>query len=290
MERLVLHSSTKTQVAQFIAIPSHALLLAGSNGIGKTTVAKAIIIEILELEAGRLNQYPYFTVVRAEKNSIPIDAIRELQHFLQLKTLGNQPFRRAVIVEHAEALTVEAQNALLKLLEEPPTDTIMILTADNQRALLPTILSRTQLITMNTPTEDSLKEHFSTQGKATTATIDQAYLLSGGLPGLMHALLENDQAHPLLQGVTTAKEILQKQTFERLALIESLSKQKDQTKYTLDALQHIAQTMLDSAAKKADTAKLKQWHHILKATTEAHNALNQNANTKLVLDNLMLSI
>lgn len=289
MKHLILHSTTKQHVAQFVANPRHALLLVGSNGIGKTSLAEAMLAEILGLEQGALDQYPYFSVVRSEKNSISIEAIRDLQRFLQLKTLGQRPLRRAVIIEHAETLTTEAQNAFLKLLEEPPADTVLILAADNPRALLPTILSRTQLIAMSAPAEEDLRLHFAAQGKD-AAAINQAYLLSGGLPGLMYALLENDQTHPLLKGVATAKEILQKSTFERLALVESLSKQKDETLYTLDALQHIAQTMLDGAAQKNDTAKLKQWHHILKATTMARDALAQSANTKLVLDNLMLGI
>ncbi len=289
MKHLVLHPATKEHVSQFVAMPSHALLLIGNNGMGKTSLAEAMLTEILGLEQGRLQQHPYFSLVRAEKNSISIESIRELQRFLQLKTLGEKPFRRAVIIEHAEALTTEAQNAFLKLLEEPPADTILILAADNPRALLPTILSRTQVITMNTPSEEELKAHFVSLGNDVTF-ISQAYLLGAGLPGLMHALLDNDQTHPLLQGVSVAKEILQKSTFERLALVEGLSKQKEDAFHTLDALQHIAQTMLDGAAEKNDATKLKQWHHILKATTSARNALAQNASTKLVLDNLMLSI
>jgi DNA polymerase-3 subunit delta' len=236
-----------------------------------------------------LAQHPYFSHITPEKNSISIDIIRQLQRFLQLKTLGVGNLRRAVIVEHAESLTVEAQNAYLKLLEEPPADTIMVLTADNQRALLPTILSRVQTIVVYTPGEENLKAHFLAASKDTTA-VNQAYFLSGGLPGLMHALLADDTTHPLLAGVGQAKEILQQQTFERLALVEGMSKQKDTVRYVIEALQHIAQTGIDQAAKRDDLTKLKQWHHILNVSSAADEALGQNANTKLVLSNLMLSI
>jgi DNA polymerase III subunit delta' len=289
MDHLVLHPRTKDQVAQFVSQPGHATLLVGSNGIGKTSLARSMIEAALRLEAGKLDQHPYVTVISPEKDSISIDSIRQLQRFLQLKTLGTEPLRRAVIVEHAEALTTEAQNAYLKLLEEPPADTVMILTADNQRALLPTMLSRVQTISLNAPDEDTLKGHFAAAGKD-AAAINQAFFLSGGLPGLMHALLDEDSSHPLVSGVSQAKEILQKQQFERLTMVEGLSKQRDEARYVVQALQHIAQTCLSQAATKGDEAKLRQWHRILQISTEAEQALGQSANTKLVLSNLMLRI
>lgn len=289
IDSLILHAHTKEQVVQFIGHPSHAVLLVGSNGVGKRCLAEAVTAAVLRLDAERLSQHPYFTMVQAEKDSISIDAIRQLQRFLQLKTLGSQQLRRAVIVEHAEGLTVEAQNAYLKLLEEPPVDTLMVLTIDNPRALLPTILSRVQVITVHAPSEDAIKAHFSAVGCDATL-INQAYFLSGGLPGLMHALLAGDETHPLLGGVAQAKDILQKQVFERLALVEGMSKQKEQAKYIIEALQHIAQTGLDQSAKRGDQEKLKRWHHILKVSSQAGNALGKNANTKLVLSNMMLHI
>jgi hypothetical protein len=289
MNTPILHPHTKDQLAQFSVQPTHALMLVGPNGIGKTHLAEILLQRVLQLEAPALATHPYFKMVQPVKGTISIDAIRELQHFLQLKTLGTKPLRRAVIIEHAEGLTIEAQNAFLKLLEEPPADTILVLTADNQRALLPTILSRLQVIPIHTPNESMLKAHFAEQGKEASA-ITQAYFLSGGLPGLMAALLSDDETHPLLGGVATAKEILQKQLFERLALVEPLSKQRDEALYALQALQHIAQTGLNQGAAKADPAKIKQWHHILAEATGALEAVRQNSNLKLTLSNLFLSL
>jgi DNA polymerase III delta prime subunit len=286
---LVLHSQTKSHVAQFTEQPVHAVMLVGSNGIGKTFIAEGMLAKLLGIEAAKLATYVYYNRIQPVKGTISIDAIRELQHFLQLKTIGTRPIRRAVIIEHADGLTTEAQNALLKLLEEPPADTILLMTVDNQRALLPTILSRVQSIPVYAPEEKELKAHFAAQNRD-EATITQAYFLSGGLPGLMTALLTDDKTHPLLSGVAAAKEVLQKQLFERLALVEGFSKQKEETVYMLQALQHIARTGLSQGATKSDTAKIKQWHHILKVTTEALDALDQSANTKLVLSNLMLKM
>ncbi|HEX9153767.1 MAG TPA: hypothetical protein VF809_03025 [Candidatus Saccharimonadales bacterium] len=289
IERLVLHPRTREQVAHFTDDPSHALLLVSANGMGKTAVARAILTKVLRLAPDSLDQHPYFTIVTPEKGTISIDAIRQLQHFLQLRTLGDQPLRRAIIVEHAECLTTEAQNAYLKLLEEPPADTIMVLTANNQRALLPTILSRVQSLPMYAPTEDAIKNYFTEQGK-NDAAISQSFFLSGGMPGLMHALMSDDKSHPLAAGVSQAKEILQKPIFDRLAMVEPLSKKKEDARYVVQALQHIAQTCLDQAAAKGDEAKLKQWHRILRVSTKAEQSIGQSANTKLVLSNMMLHL
>jgi len=285
---ILLHPTTKQHVAQFVAQPVHAVMLIGSNGMGKAYLAEHVLEQVLQL-SGTLASHPYYKRITPEKNSISIEAIRELQHFLQLRTIGDKPLRRAVVVEHAEGLTTEAQNAFLKLLEEPPADTIIVLTADNQQAVLPTIRSRVQVIPVHAPEEQIIRTYFSEQGKD-AAAINQAYFLSNGLPGLMYALLENDAAHPLMIGVITAKEILQKTTFERLALVDALSKQKEDAAYVLEALQRIAQTGLSQAASKADRAKVKQWHRILTVTTDALDALAQSANAKLVLSNAMLQL
>lgn len=125
---------------------------------------------------------------------------------------------------------------------------------------------------------------------ADDATLGQAYFLSGGMPGLMSALLSGDEAHPLLAGVTDAKLILQKQTFERMAMVDGLSKQKESANYVLQALQHIAQTGMAGATKKDDAAKLKQWHRVLSLSTKALDNLAKNGNPKLVLTDLMLSL
>lgn len=287
MDKLVLHEHTREQVAQYLAQPSHALLLVGPDGIGKYTLAMHIVLQLLDMPEDKAGAAVKL-ISPDEKNTISIESIRELQRFLQLKTLGKKSLRRAVIIEHAQRMTTEAQNAFLKILEEPPQDTVLVLTADNQRALLPTIMSRAQSITVNTPPEQPLREYFAASKDA--ASVNQAYFLSGGLPGLMSALLGGDSEHPLLAGVAEAKAILQKQTFERLAMVEPLSKQKESAKYVLTALQHIAQTGLEQAAKKEDTAKIKQWHHILKVSSNALKALGQNANAKLVLSDMMLKL
>jgi DNA polymerase-3 subunit delta' len=286
---LILHETTRSQIEQFILHPAHAVLIAGPDGIGKASLADYIAVRLLKLDAEKLASYPHFLRLTPEGTSISIEKIRELQKFLQLKTIGTEPLRRALIIEHAGTLTTEAQNAYLKLLEEPPADTFMVITVSSLRALLPTILSRVQTITVHTPTEAQLQPMLAVSGKDET-TLRQAYFLSGGLPGLLSALISGDETHPLLASVTTAKELLQKPLFERLSLVEGLSKQKESAYAVLEALDRMAQAGLNGAAAKQDAARLKQWHSIRKNTLSARHSLERNGNTKLTLSNLFLHL
>lgn len=76
--------------------------------------------------------------------SIGLDAIKQLQKKIFLKPRKSKT--KAIVIEDAELLTIEAQNALLKVLEEPPDNTIIILVATTNEAFLPTILSRCHII------------------------------------------------------------------------------------------------------------------------------------------------
>lgn len=76
--------------------------------------------------------------------SIGLETIKQMQKKLFLKPIKSKS--KAVILEEAHLLTTEAQNALLKVLEEPPENTLIVLSAESKEALLPTILSRCQII------------------------------------------------------------------------------------------------------------------------------------------------
>lgn len=286
---LIIHPRTEKQLAAFISRPAQSVLFVGPDGVGKGMLAREAIAGALSLTPDTLGGQAYFLAIGADGATISIDAVRNIRQFLQLKTAGSRAVRRAVLIEHGDTLTTEAQNALLKLLEEPPADTILAITASHPRALLPTITSRVQTITVHAPDEQTMRDYFA-QHAGSPAALSQAYFLSGGLPGLMHALLEKGETHPLLAGVDEAKALLRESTFGRLAQTERLSKQKDAARQTIDALARMAQAGISQAARQSDEAKLKQWHRVLAQTDQAQRALQANANTKIALTNLMLQL
>ncbi|HEV2403544.1 MAG TPA: AAA family ATPase [Candidatus Saccharimonadales bacterium] len=284
----VLHERTAEQITRFVREPSHAVLLVGPHGIGKGYIALSLAAQLLGIEPNTLPHYPYMRVISPDKGTISIEAIRELRHFLQLKTTGSGTLRRIAILEHSDNLTTEAQNAFLKILEEPPLDTVLILTVTTPRALLATIVSRTQTVTIYPPRAETVETYF--QMDRDKGAVDKALALSGGLPGLMQGLLDDDQEHPLVCGVTTAKSLLSQPLAERLAAIDGLSKQKEEASYTIEALLHIAHTGINQATKRNDQKRLRQWYRVLKEATETQSALAANANTKLALTSLALQL
>lgn len=292
MANLIFHPTTKLELDQFISRPSHSAILIGSEGMGKMTIARMLAATTLALaDESELESYPYFRLIAPTGQNISIEAIRELLGYTKLKITNQQAsIKRVIIIDDAQAMTIEAQNALLKLLEEPPEGTLFILTTSNLHGLLPTIRSRAQQLHIKQPNRQEVEQYFATRGFS-AEQVRSAYLMSGGLPGLLHALLHDREEHPLMQAVEQARSILRATTFDRLAMVDMLSKQKIECTRVMFVLQQMAHAAITQAAEKnAASQSMKQWHRILTAAYDAQTALLENTQAKLVLTNLMLQL
>jgi DNA polymerase III, delta subunit len=282
MNGLVLHPVTEAALNGFLQQPGQSLILAGPSGSGKAALALSVTSTVLGIETDRFAEYPYKSVIVPEGTSIGIDAVRTLEHFFSLKVPGQAAYNRAVIIEQAQLLTIEAQNALLKLLEEPPAGTILILAVDNEQNLLPTIRSRAPVVAVKRPGRQRLEAFFADQHES--AAVVQALAVSGGLPGLMQALLA-DTDHPLLLATQKARQLLSQTPYERLLLVDELSKQRQLARDVTFILQQMAHISLQTAPPD----KAKRWQAVLQASYQAGEALAGNAQPKLALTDLMLS-
>ncbi len=171
----------------------HALLLAGPEGIGRRHFAEALAASLLCLspqadgsacgacQACQLRQagtHPDLLTLSPEASKvIRIDQIRELIERLGLSR--HHAAWRVVIIEPAEAMNVAAGNALLKTLEEPPPETLLILLASRPARLPATIRSRCQRLSLAMPPRDAALAWLREQGaEAAEELLD----LAGGAP------------------------------------------------------------------------------------------------------------
>ena len=120
---------------------SHAYMFEGPNGIGKNTMARELAATLLEME--NLFNSPDYIEITPDGNSIKIAQIRKLQSDILVKPYKSY---KIYVIDEAQKMTVEAQNALLKTLEEPPKYAIIILITNNKESLLDTIKSRCEII------------------------------------------------------------------------------------------------------------------------------------------------
>lgn len=279
---LVLSVSTNQAITQFIANPAHAVVIAGPIGSGKQAIAVQIAEGLLQKN---FENYPYKLVIEPEAGkAIGIESIREIEHLLSLRVPTNTQVNRVVLIHDAHQLSREAQNALLKTLEEPPAGTLLMLTSDSIQSLLPTVRSRVQVLPVQVPTQEQLLAHYQAEGHAAT-DITRAYSMTGGLPGLMQAIL-TEQDHPLRVATETARAILGESSYDRMLRVDTLSKDKALTGNVLFILQQMAHVSLKSAQGPAAA----RWKTVLTNAYDASQALSQSAQPKLVLSKLMLTL
>jgi len=137
----------------------HAILITSSDAVQTFALAK-------KLSRNDLIPQPDVLIIEAEP-SIKIKAIRQLEKFLSHKPYQND--QKIVFIPQAEKITFEAQNALLKTLEEPPAHSLIILISPHQNQLLPTIISRCEIHQL--VSDSSLDHEFITLQKNIYSTI-----------------------------------------------------------------------------------------------------------------------
>lgn len=169
---------------------AHAYLFSGPAKVGKKTLALEWLSRLLSIELSAGIAHPDFSFVgplvdpKTGKlnKEIEISQIRDLINKLQLKTVA-APYK-AAIIDQAHLLNSESQNALLKTLEEPSGRAVIILIADNVLRLLPTIVSRCEIVKFHFVSKSQL-EILAREMKiqAGAKQLEEMLSLSLGRPG-----------------------------------------------------------------------------------------------------------
>lgn len=189
------------------------------------------------------------TSIKQNTQSIGIEDIKYMQKKIFLKPIKSE--QKAIIIDEAELLTIEAQNALLKILEEPPEHTLLILSTTTKETLLPTILSRCKIV--------QLEEK---QTKLSEKEQEELQTFLEALPEM---------------GIG-----------ERLKKAETLAKDKDKAiEYITKLILVAREYLLQSSNKKS----IKQLSNQIKSLQALHTTLKTtNVNPRFAIENTLLQL
>lgn len=300
---------------------SHAYILTGEAGMGRKSIANAFAMTLLCEKGGSEpcmvchsckqvlgGNHPDLIYVTHEKPaSIGVDDIREqINDTIMIRPYSS--YYKIYIVDEAEKMTVQAQNALLKTIEEPPSYAVILLITTNQEAFLPTILSRCIQLKLK-PLKDFtvksyLTEHLHVPDKE--AEICAAFA-RGNLGKAIH-LSSSDEFKELYQKVISViKSVGDMDITMLLDCIREIKDQKFEMNDMLDLMQlwfrdvlmfKVTKDMnllifrdeykaINEMGQKYDYAGLEE---ILNAVDLARTRLEANVNMELAMELLLLTI
>ena len=187
---------------------SHFYLISGPAGAGKKTLARLLAAAILcrghdrpcgvcgPCRKALKNEHPDFiTIDDPEKKTVPVDLIRKARADIYIQP--NESDHKIYLFPRAQDMGLPGQNALLKVLEEPPKYGVFILLTDNPEKLLPTVRSRCTELALTAVPERLLRQHLTLHfPKASREDIDAAIARSGGWLGQAQALLSDGEEAP----------------------------------------------------------------------------------------------
>jgi len=269
----------------------HGYIFVGPAMVGKQTVASALghylengVFEPATLEAGheevlqdtKIIDVAFMKMLNADASgeSIGIDAAREVKTFLWQKP--NTSARRTIILDNAELLTTEAQNALLKITEEPPASSLLILVTSDIESILPTIVSRLPKIYFGAVAQGTIEKWLVEQEHLTKAKATTAAKRSLGKPGIAWRFL-HDKAFQ--ENIELAEAFLKTAPTARRDFIKKLIEPDDfSLRIFLDAV------IMTLAWETPSKAKSAFWHKTLKLYEGVNNF---GLNPRLQLEALM---
>mgnify|MGYP002626863196 FL=1 len=300
---------------------SHAYIINGEKSSGKEYIAKvfamALQCEKHEVEpcqechsckqALSGNQPDIIKVTHEKPNTISVDDIRrQINGDVAIKPYGS-PYK-VYIVNEAEKMNSQAQNALLKTLEEPPEYAVILLLTANINALLPTIISRCVVLNMKPVPDDKVRTFLMEEMQVPDYKAEVCVAFARGNVGKAKALASSEEFENVKnEALSLVKYIKDMELHEIMAAIKKISEYKLEIndyfdimaiwyrdvllfKATKDVNHLVFREELTAIRKCAQRSSYEGIENIVKALDTAKHRLDANVNFELVMEMLLLTI
>ncbi len=289
---------------------AHAYIIEGDRGSGKTTLARQICAMLANADKELKNKIVSSICpdimeygLPEKKKFIPVETVRTVKKEAYIKP--SELDIKAFIIKDAHMLTAAGQNALLKLLEEPPSGVYFFLLCQNAATLLPTVRSRAPTVRMQRFSSESLMEYLN-QNPSKAEKIDSSALPSlckkaDGSIGSLLELIENNSKNKNNDSTDKIMMFLKDGDFSGLlCAVQVLPQDRKQLEIALSELATRVRDMIASYSGSGlfissddKTCKELMGHMTIKnltlvyqAVEEAQNGLNMNMNVQIIKTSL----
>lgn len=300
---------------------AHAYIINGEKSSGKEFIAKVFAMA-LQCEQGQMDpcqecrsckqalsgNHPDIIYVTHEKpNTISVDDIRrQVNGDVAIKPYSAP--RKVYLIGEAEKMTVQAQNALLKTLEEPPEYAVIILLTSNVNTLLPTIMSRCVMLHMKPVADELVKEYLCGQLQIPDYKAEVCAAFARGNIGRAKALASSEDFENVKsEALSLLKYIQDMELNEIIAAVKKITEYKLEIndyldicaiwyrdallfKATNDVNHLIFREEIQALRRTAQRSSYEGIESIIKALDTAKKRLDANVNFELVMELLMLTI
>lgn len=296
-EKLIGNDKIKEELADKIKSNnvSHSYLFAGPEGIGKKLFAREFAKACLCLSEEKPcskcsscvkfdgENNPDYKEIGPDGNSIKIAQIRELQERIYEKPIASS--KKVIVIDDSDKMTEEAQNGLLKTLEEPPEYAIIILIATNENKLLNTIKSRCLKISFSAISDVEVKKYILQNNIIESPSENILKVCAGSLGKVKH-VAENLEIYNQIEDVTN--KLIAGNIKNMVDMFNKFQVLYDNKDNVLELLDYMIVIIYSFIVQKQNFSQ--KWLNIVQIIEKSKIKLNSNTNTDMCIDELLMNI